>query len=147
MIFFGMAQWLRLGALARPRSHRKMFTVVTFMSPPVFYVFVSLPAGIAEGWVIWCDVARGSEIGHGRKNFRSGRNGPNRVELPLFSETGRKPKRPKFNGCLMIQVFLEGKSLAPKWKKSANKSLSQPSCSHSNTICEIELQKTIVLPM
>ena len=38
------------------------------------------------------------------EKMRSGRNGPNRAELPLFSETGRKPKRPKFNGCLMIQV-------------------------------------------
>ena len=37
--------------------------------------------------------------------MRSGRNGPNRAELPLFSETGRKPKRPKFNGCLMIQDY------------------------------------------
>ena len=42
--------------------------------------------------------------------------------------------------------------VAPKpdldaWRKSANKSLSQPSCSHSNTIYEIQLQKTIVLPM
>ena len=36
----------------------------------------------------------------------SGRNGPNRAELPLFSETGRKPKRPKFNGCLMIQDYI-----------------------------------------
>ena len=43
--------------------------------------------------------------------------------------------------------FLEGKSLAPKWRKSADKSLSQPSCSHSNTIYEVQLQKTIVLPM
>ena len=43
--------------------------------------------------------------------------------------------------------FLEGKSLAPKWRKSANKFVSQPSCSHSNTIYEIQLQKTIVLPM
>ena len=41
--------------------------------------------------------------------------------------------------------FLEGKSLAPKWRKSADKSLSQPSCSHSNTIYEVQLQKTIVL--
>ena len=32
-------------------------------------------------------------------------------------------------------------------KKSADKSLWQPSCSHSNTIYEIELQKTIVLRM
>ena len=43
--------------------------------------------------------------------------------------------------------FLEGKLLAPKWRKSADKSLSQPSCSHSNTIYEIQLQKTIVLRM
>ena len=33
---------------------------------------------------------------------------------------------------------------ATKWRKSADKSLSQPSCSHTNTIYEI-LQKTIVL--
>ena len=39
------------------------------------------------------------------------------------------------------------KSFATKWRKSANKSLSQPSCSHSNTIYEVQLQKTIVLPM
>jgi len=37
--------------------------------------------------------------------------------------------------------------LAPKLRKSADKSLSQPSYSHSNTICEIQLQKTIVLRM
>ena len=35
----------------------------------------------------------------------------------------------------------------PKWRKSADKSLWQPSCSHSKTISEIQLQKTIVLPM
>ena len=46
-----------------------------------------------------------------------------------------------------LKGFLEGKSLAPKWRKSANKSLWQPSCSHSNTIYEVQLQKTIVLPM
>ena len=46
-----------------------------------------------------------------------------------------------------LKGFLEGKSLAPKWRKSADKSLSQPSCSHSNTIYEIQLQKTIVLRM
>ena len=42
-----------------------------------------------------------------------------------------------------LKGFLEGKSLAPKWRKSANKSLSQPSCSHSNTIYEIQLQETL----
>ena len=46
-----------------------------------------------------------------------------------------------------LKGFLEGKSQAPKWRKSADKSLWQPSCSHSSTIYEIQLQKTIVLPM
>ena len=46
-----------------------------------------------------------------------------------------------------LKGFLEGKSLAPKWRKSADKSLWQPSCSHSNTISEVQLQKTIVLRM
>jgi hypothetical protein len=45
----------------------------------------------------------------------------------------------------LLKEFLKGKSLAPKWRKSANKSISQPSCSHSKTIYEVQLQKTIVL--
>ena len=40
---------------------------------------------------------------------------------------------------------LKGKLLAPKLRKSADKSLSQPGCSHSNTIYDLQLQKTIVL--
>ena len=44
-----------------------------------------------------------------------------------------------------LKEFFKGKSLAPKWRKSANKSISQPSCSHSKTIYEVQLQKTIVL--
>ena len=47
----------------------------------------------------------------------------------------------------LLKRFLKGKLLAPKWRKSADKSLSQPSCSHSNTIYEVQLQKTIVLRM
>ena len=46
-----------------------------------------------------------------------------------------------------LKEFFEGKSLAPKWRKSADTSLWQPSRSHSNTIYAIELQKTIGLPM
>ena len=38
-------------------------------------------------------------------------------------------------------------TLVPKWRKSVNKSISQPLCSHSKTIYEIQLQKTIVLRM
>ena len=36
-----------------------------------------------------------------------------------------------------LKGFLERKSLAPKWRKSTDKSVSQPSCSHSNTIYEV----------
>ena len=43
--------------------------------------------------------------------------------------------------------FFKGKLLAPKLRKSAGKSLSQPGCSHSNTIYNLQLQKTIVLRM
>ena len=46
-----------------------------------------------------------------------------------------------------LNAFSEGKSLAPKWRKSADKSLWQPSCSHANTIYEVQLQKTIVSRM
>ena len=45
----------------------------------------------------------------------------------------------------LFREFLKRKSLAPKGKKSADKLLSQPSCSYSNTIYEVQLQKTIVL--
>ena len=47
----------------------------------------------------------------------------------------------------LFKRVLEGKSLAPKWRKSANKSTSQPGCSHSNTIYDLQLQKTIILRM
>ena len=43
--------------------------------------------------------------------------------------------------------FLKGKLVATKLRKSADKSKSQPWCSHSNTIYEIQLQKTKVLRM
>ena len=35
------------------------------------------------------------------------------------------------------------KTLVPKWRKSANKSMSQPSCSQSKTIYEIQVQETL----
>ena len=46
-----------------------------------------------------------------------------------------------------LKGILKGKLLAPKLRKSADKSLSQPGCSHSNTIYAVQLQKTIVLRM
>ena len=44
-----------------------------------------------------------------------------------------------------LKGILKGKLLAPKLRKSADTSLSQPGCSHSNTIYDLQLQKTIVL--
>ena len=41
--------------------------------------------------------------------------------------------------------ILTGKLPAPKLRKSVDKSLSQPWCSHFNTIYDVQLQKTIVL--
>ena len=46
-----------------------------------------------------------------------------------------------------LKGFFKGKSLAPKWRKSADKAISQPGCSHSNTIYDLQLQKTRVLRM
>ena len=46
-----------------------------------------------------------------------------------------------------LKGILKGKLLAPKLRQSSDKSLSQPWCSHSNTICNLQLQKTIVLRM
>ena len=44
-----------------------------------------------------------------------------------------------------LKGIWKGKSPAPKLRKSADKSLSQPWCCHSNTIYKDQLQKTIVL--
>ena len=46
-----------------------------------------------------------------------------------------------------LKGILKGKLSAPKLRKSADKSLSQPWCSRSNTIYDLQLQKTIVLRM
>ena len=78
------------------------------------------------------------------KTHRSTRNGAgNRSSKTESRRHSRKKTILKHFG----KGFLEGKLLAPKLRKSADKSLSQPGCSHSNTIYEIQLQKTIVLRM
>ena len=46
-----------------------------------------------------------------------------------------------------LKGFLKGKFLPWKLRKSTRKSLSQAGCSHSNTIYDVQLQKTIVLRM
>ena len=78
------------------------------------------------------------------KHNRTTRNGVGNCS----SKTGsRRQSEKKTILKHFLKGFLEGKSQAPKWRKSADKSLSQPSCSHSNTIYEIQLQKTRVLRM
>ena len=42
-----------------------------------------------------------------------------------------------------MQTLSSRLHIAPKLRKSADKSLSQPWCSHSNTIYDLQLQKTI----
>ena len=74
------------------------------------------------------------------KTHRTTRNGVGNCS----SKTGsRRQSEKKTILKHFLKGFLEGKSLAPKWRKYANKSLSQPSCSHSNTIYEIQLQETL----
>ena len=76
MIFFVMAQWLRLGVLERRRSHRKMFRVVTFMSPSAFYITIQTWLHLYrqkllkfEGFdVMWQETPR-VEIKPGRKSW------------------------------------------------------------------------------
>ena len=64
------------------------------------------------------------------------------------SKTGaRRQSRKKTILQHFSKGLLTGKLLAPKWRKSADRSLSQPGCSHSNTIYDLQLQKTIVLRM
>ena len=53
-----------------------------------------------------------------------------------------KPRRQSEKNTILkhfLKGLLEGKLLAPKLRKSADKSLSQPWCSHSNTIYVIQL--------
>ena len=65
------------------------------------------------------------------------------------SKTGiSTPKRQKDDfEALSKRNFKIGKWLAPKLRKSADNSLSQPWRNHSNTIYDLQLQKTIVLRM
>ena len=46
-----------------------------------------------------------------------------------------------------LKRILKGKLLPPKMRKFANKPISQPGCSHANTIYDFQLQKAIVLRM
>ena len=79
------------------------------------------------------------------KHNRTTRNGVGNCS----SKTGwiSTPKQAKDDFEALFKDFLKGKLIAPKLRKSADKSLSQPGCSHSNTIYDVQLQKTIVLRM
>ena len=79
------------------------------------------------------------------QNIRTARNGVGNCS----SKTGgcRRQSRKKTILKHFLKEFLKGKLLAPKLRKFADKSLSQPGCSHSITINNLQLQKTIVLRM
>ena len=61
------------------------------------------------------------------------------------SKTSRRQSKKKDDFEALFKRNYKGKSPAPKLRKSGDKSLSQPSCSHTNTIYDVQLQKTIVL--
>ena len=66
---------------------------------------------------------------------------------PPKPDGSRRQSRKKTILKHFLKWFLKGKLLAPKLRKSADTSLSQPGCSHSNTIYDVQLQKTIALRM
>ena len=63
----------------------------------------------------------------------------NGVENCSFKTGSRRQSRKKTILKHFLKGFLKGKLLAPKLRKSAAKSLSQPGCSHSNTIYAVQL--------
>ena len=79
-----------------------------------------------------------------QNTIRTTRNG---VANCSFKTGSRRQSRKNMILKHFLKGFLEGKLLAPKLRKSAAKSLRQPGCSHSNTIYDLQLRKTIVLRM
>ena len=61
------------------------------------------------------------------------------------SKTGSRFQSTKKILKYFLQWYLKGKLPAPKLRKSSDKSLWQPGYNHSNTIYDLQLQKTIVL--
>ena len=70
----------------------------------------------------------------------------NTIELFAMVSEIAAPK-PDLDLKHILKGFYKGQLLASKLRKSADKSLSQPGCSHSKTIYDLQLQKTIVLRM
>ena len=76
------------------------------------------------------------------KRNRTTRNGVRNCS----SKTGSRRRQSFFKKMKRFSKgILTGKLPAPKLRKSVDKSLSQPWCSHFNTIYDVQLQKTIVL--
>ena len=73
---------------------------------------------------------------------------PSQYTTICSSKTGsRRPSDKKTILKHFLKGILKGKLPTPKLGKSADKSFSQPWCNHSNTIYDLQLQKTIVLRM
>ena len=64
---------------------------------------------------------------------------------PPKPDGSRLQSRKKTTLKRFLKGFLKGKLLLWKLREFADKSLSQPGCSHSNTIYDLQLQKTTVL--
>ena len=66
---------------------------------------------------------------------------------PPKPDGSRRQSRKKTILKHFLKGFLKGKLLPWKLRESTRKSLSQPGCSHSNTIYDVQLQKTTLLRM
>ena len=78
------------------------------------------------------------------KHHRDARNGVGNCS----SKTGSRRHNDKKTILKhFLKGILQGKLLSPKLTNYADKALSQPGCSHPNTIYDVQLQKTIVLRM
>ena len=66
---------------------------------------------------------------------------------PDLGASQNAPKQKKHGFEALSKMNLKRQINSSKIKKISDKSLSQPSCRHSNTIYDVQLQKTIVLRM
>ena len=130
-------------------SHFTVHTVAAFMQPLQYDL--RTPAAkdnsIAHAATAWSNLHAAITMRSAETELQNTRELRATASEIVAQNRISTPERKKTLLKHFLKGLLEGKSLAPKWRKSADKSLWQPPCSHSNTIYEVQLQKTIVLRM
>ena len=147
MIFFVMAQWLRLGVLARRRSHRKMFRVVTFMPPPAFYITIQTCLHLYRQKLLkfeWFDVMWQETP---RVEIRPGRKSWDRAEM---AQTGQNyhyfPKRAENQNDQNLMVVWWYRMVSKSWFKFWKKNTLRVEAMHSRHSQHIPFRSTCAQP-